>query len=123
MVTIFILSSISGQSLEPYMLHFRFWDKVCHAIAFASGAVILAMALHKTTSLPPRALVLLVIVVISIFGATDEWHQLGTPGRSGADVFDWLADTLGATLGALVNYAGNRVTENARASQEVAAGN
>ncbi len=99
---------MSGQTLAPYMLPLPEWDKVCHTIAFAAGAAILALALHRTTKLPLPKLVPLVIVLISIFGATDEWHQLYTPNRSGADVFDWLADTVGATLGVLL-YVGNRV--------------
>ena len=37
----------------------------------------------------------------SLFGASDEFHQSFVPGRD-TDVFDWVADTLGATAGALV---------------------
>ena len=39
------------------------------------------------------------VLAASFYGATDEWHQLFTPGRS-CDVFDWLADTTGAALAA-----------------------
>ena len=39
---------------------------------------------------------------LCVFGAVDEIHQLYTPNRSGADVFDWSADTLGALTGALL---------------------
>jgi len=41
--------------------------------------------------------VFLTIAAASLFGASDECHQSFTPGRQ-ADVFDWLADTLGACL-------------------------
>ena len=34
-----------------------------------------------------------------IVGALDEWHQTTTPGRQGADPWDWLADVAGAALG------------------------
>lgn len=44
------------------------------------------------------------LVLVSAFGATDEWHQSFVPGRS-CDVFDWVADTLGAGL-AVTAYAG-----------------
>jgi VanZ family protein len=37
----------------------------------------------------------------SAFGASDEFHQAFVPGRT-ADVADWMADTLGAAIGALV---------------------
>ena len=34
------------------------------------------------------------------FGALDELWQEFTPGRSGGDLYDWIADALGATVGA-----------------------
>jgi VanZ family protein len=39
----------------------------------------------------------LAIVIVSIFGLSDELHQHFTPGRS-MEFMDWVADTLGATL-------------------------
>ena len=41
---------------------------------------------------------------MSLFGATDEWHQSFVPGRA-SEVKDWVADTLGAAL-AVSLYAG-----------------
>ena len=49
--------------------------------------------------------VFLTIAAASLFGASDECHQSFTPGRQ-ADVFDWLADTLGACL-AVALYVGS----------------
>lgn len=37
------------------------------------------------------------LLAVSVFGATDEWHQSFVPGRS-SEVADWLADTAGAAL-------------------------
>ena len=37
------------------------------------------------------------LAVVSAFGASDEWHQSFVPGRD-ADINDWIADSLGATL-------------------------
>jgi VanZ family protein len=34
----------------------------------------------------------------AVVGLFDEAHQLMTPGRSGMDAGDWLADVLGGTL-------------------------
>lgn len=42
------------------------------------------------------------ILIVSLYGVSDEWHQSFTPGRS-VEVADWAADTLGATL-AVVLY-------------------
>jgi VanZ family protein len=77
----------------------EFWDKAEHFTAFALGAMNLALALRWTTLWPPARVALVAIATISTFGAIDETHQLFTPGRSGGDVFDWTADTLGAAAG------------------------
>jgi VanZ family protein len=39
-----------------------------------------------------------VLLIVALFGAADEWHQQFIPGRS-KDPADWLADTLGGTVG------------------------
>ena len=44
----------------------------------------------------------LTVALISVFGMLDEFHQLFTPGRSGGDVGDWIADTFGAFCGVLL---------------------
>jgi hypothetical protein len=48
----------------------------------------------------PAFALLLTALIGSAYGAIDEFHQYFVPGRS-CDVWDWLADTLGALLGAL----------------------
>jgi hypothetical protein len=45
----------------------------------------------------------LAVVLVSLFGISDEWHQSFTPGRS-VEFADWIADTSGATL-AVTLYA------------------
>jgi VanZ family protein len=35
------------------------------------------------------------VLIVSLFGMTDEWHQSFTPGRA-VEIADWVADTLGA---------------------------
>lgn len=37
------------------------------------------------------------LLVVSAYGASDEWHQSFVPGRM-SDAGDWVADTLGAAL-------------------------
>ena len=44
------------------------------------------------------------LLVVSAFGATDEWHQSFVPGRS-TELADWVADTAGAAL-AIALYGG-----------------
>jgi VanZ family protein len=38
------------------------------------------------------------LIIVSAYGASDEWHQSFVPGRS-SDVQDWIADTVGAAIG------------------------
>ncbi len=76
------------------------WDKAEHFLAFAAGAANLALVVRWSTAWPPARVALVAILAIAFFGAIDEIHQLFTPGRSGGDPFDWIADTLGAAAGA-----------------------
>jgi VanZ family protein len=98
---IIVLSSLSGERIEEInVLHL--WDKAAHFAAFAVGGMLLALALRWNTEWLWRRIAIVSIAAISLFGATDEWHQLYTPKRSGADVRDWFADTLGAIVGAAI---------------------
>ncbi len=94
------LSSLSPPELPAAA--FLAWDKLNHFAAFAVGGWMTASALRISR---PRtgaaATILLAVALISVFGAMDEAAQLLTPGRSGADVYDWIADLLGALAGAL----------------------
>ena len=51
----------------------------------------------------------IVALVISIFGAVDEWHQQFIPGRS-MDAHDWIADTTGAMTGAALSMLARAMT-------------
>src|SRR5216684_1481812 len=74
------------QPLVASVLH-GFQHRFAHAVAFGLLALLARWALDGL----PRAAVW-AVVLASLFGATDEWHQSFTPGRhAGAD--DWAADT------------------------------
>lgn len=98
---IWVLSSLSGQELAE-LDPFNVWDKAAHFLAFATGTTLLTVTLRLGTRWSWPRIALLAALAISIFGATDEWHQLYTPHRSGGDLQDWLADTLGAVTAALL---------------------
>lgn len=96
--TILWLSSLSPESLPSSA--FVMWDKLNHFIAFAAGGWIAASALRMTwPQRPAPVILLLAVMLVSAFGAMDEALQLFTPGRSGGDAFDWIADLLGAIFG------------------------
>jgi hypothetical protein len=98
---IFWLSSRSGSEIAEMNI-FDVWDKAAHFSAFLAGAIALAVALRWSTAWSWTRIAIFTGIVISLYGASDEYHQLFTPRRSGADIGDWVADTLGAAVGALV---------------------
>lgn len=82
---------------------FLFWDKVNHFAAFTAGGWLAAQALLVSRAGAGRTrLIVAAIVMIAAFGALDEALQTLFPGRSGADIYDWTADVLGAITGALL---------------------
>jgi VanZ family protein len=100
--TVCYFSSLTGPELEK-VLSIPFWDKLIHFLAFAAGGGLLGAALAVTRQRwSATKLVLITAISVSVFGAIDEWHQLYTPKRSGADKMDWLADTAGGVVGALL---------------------
>ena len=99
--TIFYLSSLSGPQLND-MAPILLWDKFLHFIAFVAGGVLLAGAVRFSGNWSWAMVLLVTIVALSLFGAADEYHQLHTPGRTGGDLDDWIADTLGACTGAAI---------------------
>ncbi|MFY8215032.1 MAG: VanZ family protein [Chthoniobacterales bacterium] len=80
-------------------------DKVAHFGLFFVGAFILAAAMRRSFHWSPWIIIICVTVLMSALGAVDEWHQLHTPGRSGGDLGDWIADSLGGIGGAIALYA------------------
>ncbi len=98
--TVFMLSSLSGPQIEE-LNTFRLNDKLCHFTAFFCGALPLVPALRLTwRPWSWKRVLWTAILSLSIYGALDEVHQLATPSRSALDPFDWMADTLGALVGA-----------------------
>ena len=98
--TLWVLSSCSlGASFTPPLPNF---DKLEHFGFFFGGSGLLCAYLCRKQLGPPqwRRVLIPAIVIMALVGGLDEYHQTFTPGRSGNDPFDWLADLLGATAGA-----------------------
>jgi len=82
---------------------FLFSDKSNHFIAFAIGGWLAATALRVSLArLPITGAILIAITLIGALGALDETLQTFTPGRTGGDLYDWIADFLGGGAGALL---------------------
>ncbi len=80
-------------------LDLPFGDKLAHGGVFAVLAMLATRASDRW---------LFALIAASLYGISDELHQRAVPGRT-ADLFDWLADTLGAALGAsLVGFLTRR---------------
>lgn len=96
------LSSFStpGPDMPP-IPHF---DKVAHFGFFFGGGGLLSAFVYRLKPEPANwKLILGVSVgVLAAVGALDEWRQSQVPGRSGNDFADWVADVLGALVGASV---------------------
>jgi VanZ family protein len=103
---IFALSSMpSPPVLGPLPLN----DKVKHVALYGVFAVLVWRALRGAVH-PPWAVGALTVLLVSSYGATDEYHQRFTPGRS-CDVHDWQADTLAALVVA-ASLAANQRRKN-----------
>jgi VanZ family protein len=71
-------------------------DKLYHAGAYFIMSL-LAWRSFKHYCHQSFTLALVSIAFCSLYGVSDEWHQSFVAGRS-SDAFDWLADTVGASL-------------------------
>lgn len=92
LATTIVFASGHGQVAAPNIVDF---DKMAHFSIFG----LLGSLVARTPA--GRRWWWLGIVAASLFGASDEFHQSFTPGRS-VDAFDWLADTSGAVVAVCV---------------------
>lgn len=77
-------------------------SSIAHFCEYTVFGALLANALHTRLSL--RRACLLAIICASLYGVSDEIHQLFVPERM-CDPVDWMVDTLGASLGSGIVYA------------------
>lgn len=74
---------------------------VAHFCEYAVFGVLWANVLRCYMPLPQACL--LAIICASLYGITDEFHQLFVPGRM-CDPLDWLVDTAGASVGSYLAF-------------------
>jgi len=112
--TLWFLSSRSTLPRPPGPLG---WDKLQHLLAY--GALGFAIGLWISVAFwrrRPWLALLLATLLGSVYGAIDEIHQYFVPGRH-SDILDWLANTLGAFLGALATMILMRKWKRGRAAE------
>jgi VanZ family protein len=99
---IFYMSSQSHPEEQlPSFLFKDISDKALHAVEYAGlgGLCYRALRWGMSGQMASHAL-LFAIATASLYGMTDEMHQLFVPFRE-SSWQDWLADTAGAVVGAL----------------------
>lgn len=79
-------------------------DKVVHFGYFMIGGFCLANFLHLKTALNWKLIIICTLIVGSLVGGIDEYHQTFTEGRYGNSIGDWIADTLGTLAGSIYCY-------------------
>jgi len=100
MAFIFFMSSRSNIETVPMFPHA---DKLIHFAAYVlvSAAWVFALKGNSLFNGKKLGVFLLAMVVSSLYGLSDEIHQMYVPGRT-CDMFDWLADSVGSVVGAWV---------------------
>jgi VanZ family protein len=100
---ILILTSIPGSHIP--VPPFRNFDKIVHLAIYGVLGWLTARAWSNGSTITAAALA--TIVLISCFGALDEWHQQFIPQRS-MELLDWATDTTGAAIGVILALASAR---------------
>lgn len=96
---IFSFSSLQvGSSNEIYWKDFVI-KKTAHIVEYAILAVLLYRAMISSDVEKKKAIIF-TILIVSLYGFTDEFHQSFTPGRE-PRIRDVIIDTIGGALGVL----------------------
>ena len=107
MVAIFYVSSLSDVSIPAGAS-----DRTAHLLAYLGLSILVTRAvaggLPRRISLRAAAIAILITVA---YGASDEFHQLFVPGRSG-EWRDLVADAVGAVIGAVACWAWGIISTN-----------
>jgi len=100
-VMIFMLSSRNYETI--HLEHET--DKLVHLLLYGGFGYLLLRAFHKDGLRPGRNAWVVLIVVL--YGVSDEWHQSFVPGRS-VEVLDILFDGLGGVSAVIFGNVADR---------------
>lgn len=84
---------------------FSYNDKVEHFLAFFILAILFNLAMHfqQKSKLLSEKSFFFTSLIIPVYGAIDEIHQILIPGRS-CEFLDWLSDASGVLFGIGIVY-------------------
>ena len=109
MAVVFFVSSVSRLGMAG-----RVPDWISHPVEYGIGAVLLCRALTAPGRVPRGTSAVTAVLLATLYGVTDEYHQSFVPGRT-ADPADVAKDFLGATAAALFyrrwSLGGDRLSE------------
>lgn len=110
---IFVLSSIPGSSLSP--LAFPYAHLIAHLLLFGMLYYLAYRAFkHQSYSRFFSEFSLLVsLLLVMLYGASDEYHQSFTPGRS-EELKDFLIDVIAAVVVLIIVMIVEKVRDNRR---------
>lgn len=100
-VIIFVASSMERPLPE---LQIPQLDKLLHAVEYGALCFLLIRALKGSGACPSASragLIITAVALTTLYGATDEVHQLFVPGRV-SSIFDLFFDFLGAAVVGLI---------------------
>jgi len=110
--TVFLLAVLSWAGLIFYLSSqpsietpalFPGQDKLFHLVAFGMLGFLAAGSLRASQDGYATRQIWLVVLAVTLYGISDEFHQYFVPGRS-ADIYDVVADAAGGLLGAWTMY-------------------
>lgn len=96
---IFFLSTLHASDIPPRWATLN--DKVIHAVLFGIMSLTVFFAVRFGHGRSPWMAALAGFLVASLYGGSDEIHQMWTPSRT-PDVWDWVADSVGGSCAFLV---------------------
>jgi VanZ family protein len=113
---VFVLSSLEAVAISTIDVGPFEIDRVLHTMMFIVGGLFLTTALHlRSPETSWKRTLTLSVALLILYGITDEFHQSFVKNRSGNDLGDLLADTIGAVLGAIITritYGKHRASES-----------
>jgi VanZ family protein len=107
-----LIFHFSSQSEPLPELTEHVWDKLLHTVEYVGLAILWCRALSRE-GIGLRRAAILTVLIVSAYGASDEWHQLFVPMRS-SDLYDWLTDTLAGAIGASLFVAASTLLRRRR---------
>jgi len=96
MTALFMLSTLPGN--DPLLNSIHLSDKIEHFIAyFVLGITFCIWVPSKKWLAKPIIYGIFVVVLCTLFGVSDEYHQTFVPGRSG-DLYDLAVDSAASII-------------------------